>query len=462
MDGQNNRPQAEDFQVTQNHYANDSNAWEINYYEGYTLKVFSSVKKILEWIITNTEISNEETLSQVVKIESVLNFVQPTKLMQERNRREDDGTTLQELIESTLSLIRAKGPPAIDIETFVAQLQTAEDPSVRSELYIRAVFQNINYRYQEMEEVLARADGHQDEMFMCDDESPFLFNDFIGIQYQAGKIYIYRMHYSDEEFPEISEECVEPVAKKLKATDGIKNDQQFMADLTKEVNLRIEDHEKNFNNEDYLNKHSIHDLLMKVIEYLTHLKKMINIDKFAKKQELDDSINYFIIHRLSFMLHSLPLDKLLNLDINATKKQFNDLLCIISDILVTVDNGSRNNALIELKMIVHQICIIIKRDNIGCNALRAQLYAQVNTLKTQADIVTSESLEEWKDKFEDIKNKEDVLRRCPHDTCYICFDKFADILEDSPASGDLAAMHTCLHLFCLRCMTETVRRTPDK
>ena len=466
MDEQNNVPQADDYKIAQNHFSNRLNAWEMYYYEGYSLKVFSSVKKILKSIVTTTEQSIRLKLYHLARIDTLVYCTPPTKLLKDRNCRGDDGTTLQELIESTLSFIQSNGPPTIDIETFVVELENVQELLVPSEVYIRVIFTNIVHCLQEMKEVLERADGTLDEMFEFGEESPFLNTNFIDYQFEGNKMYVFRQFYRDDHYSEISEECNEHLTKVCEPVDLIENCHKFMAKFTQKVNFLIANHKKNFYDEDYINEHSVHDLLAKVIEYLSHFKMRINIEQFSEEQELEKSI-LSTIDGLSFILHSLPLDKLLHLFINSTsavKQRLKNILCIIRDILLIVTNGSLRAKLSKLRMVVLQIWNINGKDSVtGSRASDSELYTELNKyLVTQADIVTSKSLQDWKLKYEDNKTNGDILKSCPHDKCYVCFEKFADLLEDSPTSGDLAVIHSCLHLFCLRCMEETVRVASDK
>ena len=437
--------------------------------DGWLHELFATSAKILKWFSIDPVWSIEDRLTELEYIEEIALFAANKALIREMNYTAEDGTTIQTHIDSTLTFIESHGPSLVDKETFVGALETATDPSVPSEMHIRCSFTTIVHRFKEIQEVLARADGNLDETFQISEESPFLHTEFITMKNYNSVVHVERKFYADENYIDQWNVRNEHLTTSFEVVDYDENDREFMANSTQKVNLVIENYKKKFNDEDYFTEDSIHDLFMRSAEYLSHLKEYINIEISDEDLELEKDI-LTTIDDLTFMMHSLPLKKLFDLyfevgnhtGINCLKSIFR----IVNDILIQVNNNSLRLKISKLRMVVLQIWNIFKIDwDSDTAALSCEVIAELAIPikpRTRPDIVTEESFVEWKNKFESCKSKEAIIKKCPHDKCYICFQKFADILEDSSTSGDLAVFHKCWHLFCVKCIRETVREAPNE
>ena len=70
----------------------------------------------------------------------------------------------------------------------------------------------------------------------------------------------------------------------------------------------------------------------------------------------------------------------------------------------------------------------------------------------RANFIPKEAMPEWELKFTTGETKEYILEICPYSECYICGEKFVDVMENTEMSGDLAALPTCDHLVCVACL----------
>ena len=455
MDQHFNQQEAEDFLVLEKHHSMSFDIDLLFCATDYALTLLSSFKNVIKWAILDPNPSIAEKCAKLNQIDDLLNDIRPTLLIKQKDHRSDDGTTIEQLVDGMLAFIQANGPEPVDIKTFMEEQEKAEDPSVPLEVHIRSSLANIVHCLKEMKEVLARADGDLDKNFEMGEESPFLKAEYITARKSFDRLYVRVEYYPSNLYLTQSEKCNKNSTKMIDWADFIKNDRDFMAKYTEEVDFLIENHIEKFYDREYLTNESIDTVLMAAYDYLGHFKTRVNINQFNDEMELEMKI-LSNIDGFSFMLHSLPMNKIF---VNETEN-FEDLIGISDEILSVVENISLHKKLTKLKTVAVQMLNINGKNCSGGRAIDRRthkIFPLSLDKMMKPDVITKRSSKDWKNKFETIKTKEDVLKSCYHDKCCICFDKFADILENSSTSdGDLAILPKCLHVFCIGCTKDIV------
>ena len=75
-------------------------------------------------------------------------------------------------------------------------------------------------------------------------------------------------------------------------------------------------------------------------------------------------------------------------------------------------------------------------------------------VKSIEDAITISCKEDWRKKFDAMRNMQAVLELCPHDKCCVCY---ADLRRKIAKSEDLVVLPRCPHVCCMRCIKKCIR-----
>ena len=420
---------------------------------GNKLDVLEPNLTILKLILSkqdlpNSNMNNRAKYVKLIKIYIELSSIKPYNLVLAHKK----SNIPKKIIEKLLSLIKKKKSERV--EDLVEELKMFNDPTIPNEVHVKTCFSNILNCLNEMKEVISRVDGNFDKQFEISDESPFLFSEYIHFLHHAQELYISRLRYPLERVWMMSENCkrsLSSIATEIKSFDSDPSEEAIQTNNADTLSDYLK---TNGYFTQQFTKTSIQNSLTLVTKYLTHLKRNMSIRDMGEVDDLPNSTLSYL-ENFSFLLHSLPLTKVLRPENNGWVIEGLKDIIYAADQIITEKaiNSSLSRSLTKLKLSAYQLWhMSLLQTSSGMDEV---LHLILISERAKWGIRIKKVLQissDWLGKFENQKSNKDILESCPYNECCVCFTNFAKMMEQPHKTARLAALAKCPHLICLQCL----------
>ena len=247
-------------------------------------------------------------------------------------------------------------------------------------------------------------------------------------------------------------------------TNGAMPNSLLLEKYIKKANMCLESHKNELSCENNPIKMSLDEKFTTMIMYLMRFTELIDVENFDENQEPNKKV-LKNLKDFYYILTTLPLTQVLNpFDTQKTITYFKDVIFAITTALTP---DQKYSSLVQILMKLHTAAyqlwhMCLKQETTVNKAAACVIYLEYQAqMDIQADVITENSLSDWKVKFGRLANKEEVLSGCNLDSCCICFQPFVD--EDTNSTPrDLAVLPKCIHLFCVECLEQSIAKSEVK
>ena len=430
-------------------------------------KILSFVKKSIEYLLLESNSNYPSKFYILKKFETLLYKINIQSVLISKDQTEDGRTVLQ-LIQSTKDMIEFLYPQQLNIYELIEEI-TAEFFQKPSEINIKVCCSNLMTKFSEMEELLKRANGHIVNHFESDNSIPFLNTMYVTCHLVPDTkvndcISIVRHFYPPYKIDRFSRECRESLLLTPKRKCYLDSNKFFMDNYVKPMESQLEDHMMRLRDPNYLTDKILKKMFMTITIYLVMFRTFIDDKHFEGKDEFKRIISN--VEGISTMLLSLPLTKILDPSINKWMKVYlKGLIHSTNKILeVCTHLSAFKIEIIKLAALANQLLLMcLKQTTDTSYAVALDVHREIpvpsnntgNNRTFREEMISLNAKNEWILKFERIYNETILLAKCPYDECFICTEKFVDILNDTSNSNDLAVLPRCPHLVCTKCLEKT-------
>ena len=440
-------------------FINDIIREQENVTDNHAERILSLCKNLLNKILLSKSATDSSKRKALFSIDSSLNQIKPYTLIGTKNT---DRTTLLSIIEYMISIIETYGPPQID-DISISQDIISLPPH---EMYIRVYCRNIILCLQEFMEVLKRADGNQTTDHPVNGDSPFLNNEYFSFVSFPATMSIKRHFYPFDRVNSFSGNSIIKLKNIIdEEINGAMPNSLLLEKYIKKANVCLESHKNELNCEDNPIKMSLDEKFMTIIMYLLRFPELIDVENFDKTQEL----NKKVLNNLEdfyYMLITLPLTQVLKpIDSQKMITYFKDI--IYAGTIAKTRNANYPSPLEKILMKVntaaYQLWHMCLKQETPYSYTAASVIILEHRIEkvSQAPFITANSWNDWKLKFALLANEEEVLSKCPFDTCCICLEPFVDEYANS-VPRDLAVLPKCIHLVCVECLKQIIAESGVK
>ena len=423
-------------------------------------KTLSRCRNLLNKIFLSESATDSGKRMALETIDWVLNIIKPHTLIGEKDT---DRTTLLNVIDYMISIIETHGPPQLDDMNIIEDIISLRP----TEIFLKVSCRNVILCLEEFKELLKRADGNQTTDHQLDDRSPFLGTEYFSFLPGEQTTRVERYFYPFEPVDLLSANSVIELTKIIdEETNRAIPNSLLLEKYIKKANVCLESHKNELSCENNPLKMSLDEKFMTMIMYLMRFTELIDVGNFDENQELNKKV-LNNLRDFYYILTTLPLTQVLK-PIGAQKmiSYFKDVI-FASTIALTPPDSSYESSLVQilmkLKTAAYQLWHMCLKQLAPLNkAAACVIYLEYQAqMDIQADVITENSLSDWKVKFGRLANKEEVLSGCNLDSCCICFQPFVD--EDTNSTPrDLAVLPKCIHLFCVECLEQSIAKSEVK
>ena len=415
--------------------------------------ILSLCGDLLGEVLFSQSATNSSQRMAFDSIDCFLNQIKPYTLIGTKNT---DRTTLLTITEYMISIIESHGPKEIDDNSIIQDIRSLPTPA----MFLRVSCRNVILCLKEFEEVLRRADGGRTTYHELTSNSPFLSNEYFSFSFGQEKMSVKRYFYPFERVNSLSDNSIIELTNIIdEETNGAMPNSLLLEKFIKMANVCLESHNNELSCENNPINMSLDERFMTMIIYLKIFPQLIDVENFDRTQEL----NKKVLNNLEdfyYMLTTLPLTQVLK-PTNSPKMitYFKDIIfaCTVAESPILNYRSPLVKILAKVKIAAYQLWhMCLKQETTLSKAAACVIILEYRAQNiVLADVITNKSLNDWKLKFARLAYKEDVLSKCPNDTCCICLEPFVDKRTNS-VPRDVAVLPKCIHLFCVDCLEQNI------
>ena len=379
--------------------------------------------------------------------------IKPYTLLKAKDHREPDGTTLLNLVENMLSIIRTHGPQ--DLNVSIHESILSSDPYAAP---FNISCKNIIFSLEEFKELLKRADGNQETNLETRMLSPFLNTVYFCFTLRQERLRILRFFYPFRQVNNLSGSSYALLAKVTQEeTIGGMKDSLLLEKYIDDANTSLERHKKELSCKiDCPGKITLHDKFKSIIIYLLRFIEFTDVKNFDETEEFGEKI-LNNLEGFHYILKTSSLTEVLNPENENMIEYFKDIIFASNKAFMRESNcSSLAKSLKQLKHEAYQLWhMCLKQMSRHPWATEHDIFFEYPLRKVLlVDVITEPSTKHWKLKFASLTNEEEILNECPYDECCICNAPFVDADGDTK-SRDIAVLSRCPHLFCVPCLVKS-------
>ena len=433
---------------------------QLNLSDNLAERTLSRCRNLLNNVFLSESATDSDKRRAIEKIDLVLNLIKPYTLIGEKDT---DRTTLLTLIDYMISIIETHGSPQLDDTNIMEDIISLRP----TEIFLKVSCRNVILCLEEFKEVLKRADGNQTTDHQLDYRSPFLTSEYFCFFFLSEEqtLRVERYFYPFEPVDLFSTNRAIELTKIIdEETNGAMPNSLLLEKYIKKANVCLESHKNELSCENNPIKMSLDEKFTTMIMYLMRFTELIDVENFDENQEPNKKV-LKNLKDFYYILTTLPLTQVLNpFDTQKTITYFKDVIFAITTALTP---DQKYSSLVQILMKLHTAAyqlwhMCLKQETTVNKAAACVIYLEYQAqMDIQADVITENSLSDWKVKFGRLANKEEVLSGCNLDSCCICFQPFVD--EDTNSTPrDLAVLPKCIHLFCVECLEQSIAKSEVK
>ena len=427
------------------------------------VKLLDVCKISLENVFTHHYVNLETEAYTLRLVENCLEIMCPRWFLNADELNRIAGHALHEKINYMKNLIKSQNLQDYSFETLIEDIESYEDSTYPLQIEYKLLVSNIMHRLDELTVLAKRMFGDPNENFEISENSPFVNTGYMRLYEESGKFLVVKEFYKNAKINELSK-LYKTLSRKLsKPTKSDQNNRSRMEKCIIKARTRLLEHKKNFNEDRFWFHFDGMSQMWYVAYYLLQLANLINVKHFDVEKEMEKQI-LENIDGFSFIIHSMPFREIV--DMFTKCNGWDAIRNIIYATDKILENEPNSADLVEklkkLKIVSCQLFNICMIEELREIAMSSEIVHEKNipfisTERILPNIIPEDLSDDWKIKFELEKSEKEVLDNCPHDQCYVCREKYADILANSPESnGNLAVLVKCQHLTCVPCIEKCI------